>query len=89
MSQLLILDGNITSSIEAPRVRLSPSGSTLSLEQWYAARLSPARRQQLTQQGIQMQPPAALNPSVNIVEKIGDSLSSHSDSRGEGVASRF
>ena len=84
-----MLDGNITSSIEAPRVKLSPTGSTLSLEQWYAARLSPAKRQQLTEHGLQMQSPAALNPSVNIVEKIGDALSSHSDSRGEGVASSF
>lgn len=89
LSQLLVLDGNLTSSIEYPRIRFSPSGSNLLLEQSYAASLSAARRQQLSDLGLQMQSPSALNPSVNIVEKVGDVLVSRSDSRGEGVASRF
>lgn len=89
LSQLLVFDGNLTSSIEFPRVKINPSDSSMSLEQSYAVRLSSARRQQLADLGLQMQSASALNPSVNIVEKVGDTLASHSDSRGEGVASRF
>lgn len=89
LSQLLVLDGNFISSIESPRVQLSVSGSNFSLEQSYATSLSPVRRQQLVDLGLHMQSATVLNPSVNIVEKAGDVLNSHSDSRGDGVASRF
>lgn len=89
LSQLVVLDENVTSSVEFPRVRLSPVGLTLSLEQSYASHLSPAIRQRLADLGLQMQPQTAVNPSVNIIEKIGDTLASHSDSRGEGQSSRF
>ncbi|KAK3918648.1 Glutathione hydrolase 7 [Frankliniella fusca] len=89
LSNLLVLDGNLISSIESPRVRLSASGSNFSLEQSYVTHLSPLKRQQLVDLGVHIQSPATLNPSVNIVEKLGDALNSHSDSRGEGVASRF
>lgn len=68
-------------------MKLSASGPSLSMGQAYP--LSPMRIQQLSDLGIHMQPSTAPNPSVNIVEKIGDMLLSYSDSRGEGVSSRF
>lgn len=89
LAQLVVLDENVTSSVEFPRVILNPVGSTLSLEQSYASHLSPAIRQRLADLGLQIQPQTAVNPSVNIIEKIGDTLASHSDSRGEGQSSRF
>lgn len=85
----MVLDENLTSSVEFPRVRLNPVGSTLSLEQSYASHLSPAIRQRLADLGLQIEPQTTVNPSVNIIEKIGDILASHSDSRGEGQSSRF
>ncbi|KAJ1524883.1 hypothetical protein ONE63_009747 [Megalurothrips usitatus] len=87
LSQLLVLDGNSISSLEFPRVKLTASGPSLSVGQAY--QLNPTRLQQLTDLGIHMQPPSEPNPSVNIVEKVGDVLLSYSDSRGGGLPSRF
>ncbi|XP_044757715.1 scoloptoxin SSD14-like [Coccinella septempunctata] len=88
ISSLLLADMNVTESIESPRFHLSPIG-TIGLERFHYPSFDKEIAQYL--QSLSSVPYPVYEPyeSVNIVEKTGDLLSSHSDSRGGGIASRF
>ncbi|XP_018572729.1 glutathione hydrolase 7-like [Anoplophora glabripennis] len=87
VATLLIAEKNVTEGIESPRFHIL-GNETIGVEDHlpafgedvleYMKTLSP-----------DIQPISEPYPSSNIVEKTKDELSSHSDSRGGGIASRF
>ncbi|CAH1119072.1 unnamed protein product [Phaedon cochleariae] len=88
ISSLLIVKDNATESIEAARFHILPDG-TLGIEGTHF----PAFNEEvmkyletLISKPVLLQEPYG---SSNIIEKFKDDLSSHSDSRGGGIASRF
>lgn len=87
--QLLVFNQNGTSSIEAPRFHLTPLSNKIGIEGWRQPSLSNATIDYLQKSGYKLQILPKPFGSCNVIEKIGDVLRSHSDSRGEGVASRY
>lgn len=88
ISTLLLGDMNVTESIESPRFHVAPIG-TIGIERFHYPSFDKEIAQYL--QSLSSIPNPVYEPydSINVVEKTGDSLSSHSDSRGGGIASRF
>ncbi|XP_017786639.1 PREDICTED: gamma-glutamyltransferase 7-like [Nicrophorus vespilloides] len=84
---LLIAAQNATVGIEFPRFNLLPDG-TIGFEDEHTPLFNDEVIQYLETLGhpVHMKFPYS---SCNIVEKVGDNLNSHSDSRGGGIASRF
>ncbi|KAJ8947033.1 hypothetical protein NQ318_019925 [Aromia moschata] len=88
ITSLLIAKKNASDSIEAPRFHIFGNGS-LGIERSHLPSFDEdvlPYFQSLTPDVVSFLEPY---PSSNIVEKIKDDLSSHSDSRGGGIASRF
>ncbi|XP_066997553.2 glutathione hydrolase 7 [Anabrus simplex] len=88
LTELILLDRNATVSVEAPRFHINPLGKQLGFEGEIAT-FSNATLTQLEQLGYKLQKLPKPYLSCNLVEKIQDSLNSHSDSRGGGISSRF
>ncbi|KAL1506156.1 hypothetical protein ABEB36_005570 [Hypothenemus hampei] len=88
VSNLIIGNKNATEGIEAPRFYLLEN-STVAVEAFH----SPKFHVQLLDYLNETHKKTILMPepyySSNIVEMLNDELSSHSDSRGGGIASRF
>ncbi|GLH08958.1 Gamma-glutamyltransferase 7 [Gryllus bimaculatus] len=89
LAELLLLHQNGTASIEAPRFHFKPAEKLIELEGFRAPILSNATVTLLQQMGFKFQKIQGPLQSCNVVEKIGDTLTSHSDSRGGGVSSRY
>lgn len=89
ISQLILGNKNVTDAIEAPRFHLTGFGQ-VGIEDLHIPFFSPKMLQLLSKiDNPQLVRLAEPYDSVNIVEKNKDDLSSHSDSRGGGIASRF
>ncbi|KAJ8945822.1 hypothetical protein NQ314_009044 [Rhamnusium bicolor] len=88
VTSLLIANENATESIESPRFHVFRNG-TIGIEGSHL----PAFNEDIVNYLQTLTPNLALisepYSSSNIVEKVKDDLSSHSDSRGGGIASRF
>lgn len=88
ISNLVIGGQNTTDGIEAPRFYVLPNG-TVAIEEAHLPRFSADLIQYIKNiYGKVLTVPEPYYSS-NIVEKSQDDLSSHSDSRGGGIASRF
>ncbi|XP_049820917.1 glutathione hydrolase 7 isoform X2 [Aethina tumida] len=87
ITSLVVSKQNATESVEAPRFHILSQGG-LGLEDFPAPSFNDEALKYLNtlSQPIVLQEPYS---SSNIVEKVKDDLSSHSDSRGGGIASRF
>ncbi|KAJ8985692.1 hypothetical protein NQ317_014341 [Molorchus minor] len=88
VTSLLVARKNTTDGVEAPRFYIIDNG-TLAIEDSHLPAFDDdvlPYFQNLTRKPVRAPEPY---PSSNIVEKIKDDLSSHSDSRGGGIASRF
>ncbi|KDR09688.1 gamma-glutamyltransferase 7-like isoform X2 [Zootermopsis nevadensis] len=88
LSRLLVLDTNITWSVEAPRFQIADGNKSIFLED-HVPPLSKNAQEYLQTFGYRLQSLSKPYQSCNIVEKVADELVSHSDSRGGGVSSRF
>ncbi|KAG5896486.1 hypothetical protein JTB14_005865 [Gonioctena quinquepunctata] len=88
ISSLLTANENITESIEAPRFHVL-NGEAIAIEGAHFPSFTNETMEYLKM--LTPIPVAVPEPyeSINIVEKIKDDLSSHSDSRGGGIAVRF
>jgi gamma-glutamyltranspeptidase len=89
LSRLLVFDKNITLSIENARFQIADGNSSVFVEDQHEPSLSESSQKYLKLSGYNLQALPKPYQSCNIVAKFGDYLSSHSDSRGGGVASRF
>lgn len=89
LSRLLVLDMNVTWSVEAPRFHIADGNNSIFIEDYHVPALSKNAQESLEKYGYHLQSLPKPYQSCNIVEKFGDGLTSHSDSRGGGVSSRF
>ncbi|KAJ9595164.1 hypothetical protein L9F63_013522 [Diploptera punctata] len=89
LARMLVLDRDIDLSIEAPRFHLENINKTVYLEEGEKRRLQEDNIQGLLNFSYQIKTLIQPYQSSNIVEKLGDDLTSHSDSRGDGMASRY
>lgn len=80
---------NISTSMEAPRFRYNPMVNHIQYEAWHKPELSNKTLNQLRLLSYKVSAIREPYQSSNLIEKVGDTLSSRSDSRGGGVASRF
>lgn len=88
INSLIIGNENGTESIEAPRFHIGSNG-TVGIEDYHLPSFNDEVLKYL--EILTLKPYEVPEPyeSSNIVEKLKDELSSHSDSRGGGIASRF
>ncbi|XP_023719725.1 glutathione hydrolase 7 isoform X3 [Cryptotermes secundus] len=89
LSHLLVLDMNVTWSVEAPRFHIAHGNNSIFIEDYHVPALSKNAQESLEKYGYHLESLSKPYQSCNIVEKIGDDLTSHSDSRGGGISSRF
>ncbi|XP_049805529.1 glutathione hydrolase 1 proenzyme-like isoform X4 [Schistocerca nitens] len=80
---------NISTSMEAPRFRYNPVENQIQYEAWHKPEMSNKTLYQLRLLNYKVSAIREPYQSSNLIEKVGDTLSSRSDSRGGGVASRF
>ncbi|XP_046985166.1 glutathione hydrolase 2-like isoform X2 [Schistocerca americana] len=80
---------NISASMEAPRFRYNPVENQIQYEAWHKPEMSNKTLYQLRLLNYKVSAIREPYQSSNLIEKVGDTLSSRSDSRGGGVASRF
>ncbi|XP_050309798.1 glutathione hydrolase 7-like [Anthonomus grandis grandis] len=88
VSNLVIGDKNVTDGIEAPRFYVL-DGNTVAVEVSHTPKFSIEILRHLNETHTKSEVKPEPYYSSNVVAKYQDDLSSHSDSRGEGVASRF
>ncbi|XP_023018202.2 glutathione hydrolase 7 isoform X2 [Leptinotarsa decemlineata] len=88
ITSLLTANENITESIEAPRFYILTNG-TMGTERAHSPYFSNETIKYFKLITPDPIPVAEPYQSINIVEKVKDNLSSHSDSRGGGIAVRF
>ncbi|KAJ8917180.1 hypothetical protein NQ315_012672 [Exocentrus adspersus] len=88
VTTLLVAKENATEGIEAPRFYVLGNG-TLGVEGSHLPSFNEDVISYLKTLTPNILPVPEPYPSSNIVEKFKDDLSSHSDSRGGGIASRF
>ncbi|KAL3277169.1 hypothetical protein HHI36_012521 [Cryptolaemus montrouzieri] len=88
ISYFLVNDENTTASIENPRFSMAANG-TIGIESSHYPYFDKGTLQYLKALSSTEYLLTEPYQSVNVVEKIGDLLSSHSDSRSGGIASRF
>lgn len=84
---LIATDGNLTSSVESPRFSVL-GVSDIGIESSHPPFFSPLSLHYLQSVG-RLHNATLPYSSCNVVQQLGDALSSHSDSRGGGIASRF
>nr|CAD7444137.1 unnamed protein product [Timema bartmani] len=89
LTRLLAFGDNATLGVEAPRFRVASGGTFLQLEGWHEPLFGKATLDTFTGSGFKLHLHSEPYQSVNVVEKYGDTLTSHSDSRGGGLSSRF